>query len=80
MTQMTNFMNKRGDIIINATEKMNYKGILWTAICHKLCDHSEIGKFLERHLLKLIQKEIENLSRLKTSDWVNTQRKKSWFH
>ena len=29
-------MNKRGDIIINAIEKMNYKGILWTAICQQI--------------------------------------------
>ena len=36
MTQMTNIMNKRGDIIINAIEKMNYKRILWTAICQQI--------------------------------------------
>ena len=36
MTQMTNIMNKREDIIINITEKTNYKGVLWTVICRQI--------------------------------------------
>ena len=79
MTQMTNIMNKRGDIIIMLQKKWTIREYCEQLYVNKLCDHSEIGKFLERQLLKLIQEEIENLSRLTTSDWVNTQRKKSWF-
>lgn len=49
-------------------KKKNYKGILWKCLCQKLGNLEEMYKFLKWYKLpKLIQEEIGNLIRPKTS-------------